>query len=234
MPREAREGMAWLHNVEVREEFIAALDLYIQNTGATRKEAIEWALGQLPTYKGAIELPGWAEQIKTQFIDKQQPFALNYRDSSDRTFSWTIQYAEFTTHEKRTYMDFWANETEQNQDLEPLQHNWCVRLDRIVSVEPVPASGEWRDRLDTIDIEFHLYNGLSYAYSKETNGFKAGDIVSERLDANTRRVVRKVSSTFWFLREISAYLGDCLIISPSDVRQLVLAKAQKWLEKYKG
>jgi predicted DNA-binding transcriptional regulator YafY len=33
-----------------------------------------------------------------------------------------------------------------------------------------------------------------------------------------RRVVRKVSSTFWFLREVMQYAEDCVIISPESVR----------------
>ncbi len=232
MPREAKPGMAWLHNIELKQEFIEALEGYCQNTGATRKEALEYALSSLPTYQGVPELPGWAAKIKEQFIDTKTPFILNYRDSSDRSFAWTVRYAEFTTHEKRVYLDFWAEETEANQDIEPLQHNWSVRLDRVVSIEPVPAGGEWRDGLDTLDVEFHLLGGLSYAYAKETAGLKPGDVESTRLDADTRRVVRRISNTFWFIREVACHLNDCRVLKPDSVRKLVLRKARQMIENH--
>jgi hypothetical protein len=222
--------MAWLHNIEVKREYIEALETYCQNTGANRREALEFALSHLPTFGGLPELPGWAAQIQEGFIAQSRPFALNYRDASDRTFGWTVRYAQFTTYEKRVYLDFWADETEGNQDIEPLRHNWSVRLDRVVSIDPIPVEGEWRLGLDTIDVEFYLYGGLSYAYAKETGGLKPDDIATERLDANTRKVTRRISNTFWFVREIACYWDDCRVIRPDSVRAMVLAKGRKMLE----
>jgi predicted DNA-binding transcriptional regulator YafY len=232
MPRDAKPGMAWLHNIELRQEFLESLEMYCRNTGATRKDALEYALSHLPTFQGTPDLPVWAAQIQEQFIERKRPFILNYRDASDRAFSWTVRYAEFVTHEKRSYLDFWADEQEDNQDIEPLSHNWCIRLDRIVSVDPVPSGGEWRQGLDTVEVEFHLYKGLSYAYAKETQGLKKGDIVSIRLDADTRRVVRRISNTFWFIREIARYVDDCQVIAPDSVRSLILDKAQRLVGRY--
>lgn len=226
--------MAWLHNIEVKFEMVEALELYCRNTGASRREAMEYALSSLPTYHGTLELPGWAEKIQQSFIEQRQPFVLNYRDASDRFFQWTICYAEFATHEGNLYLDFWSQETQGNLDIEPLQHNWSVRLDRIISVETVPAIGEWLPKLDAIEVEFHLYGALSYNYAKESGNQKPDDILSDRLDANTRKVVRRVTSTFWFMREIFAYSDDCQVISPASVIRMILAKTQKLINRYTG
>jgi predicted DNA-binding transcriptional regulator YafY len=40
-----------------------------------------------------------------------------------------------------------------------------------------------------------------------------------------RRVVRKVSNTFWFLREVMQYGEDCEIISPESLRKRMQQKA---------
>lgn len=232
MPREAKPGMAWLHNIELTRELVLALDSYCTDYGVTRKEALEYALSHLPTFNAVLELPGWARRIQEEFIEPKLPFILNYRDAADASFSWTVRYLEFAVHEKRTYLDFWADETAHNQDIEPLRHNWSVRLDRIVSVEPVLASGLWRDALDTVDVEFLLFGGLSYAYAKETGWKKPGDFLSERIDSETRRVKRKVSNTFWFLREIVPYLDSAKILSPDAVRQVLLDKVHQLLARY--
>lgn len=232
MPRKPKPGMAWLHNIELSENAIQALEEYCQNTGASRRDALEYALSSLPTFTGILEIPSWADKIQ-KFIDNKQPFILNYRDASDRAFSWTVRYAEFKFREKRNYLEFWAEETQNNQDIEPLRHNWCVRLDRIVSVEIDPTNGEWREGLDTVEVEFCLYNGLSYAYAKETNGVKPDDLSSERLDANTKKIVRRINNTFWFIREVVRYLDDCQVLSPPSIREMVLEKATRLINRYR-
>lgn len=220
-------------NIELKQDIVQALEVYCQNTGATRKEALEYALSHLPTFNGVLELPGWAHQLQEQFIDPKHPFVLNYRDAADASFAWTVRYLEFAVHERRTYLDFWADETAHNQDIEPLRHNWSVRLDRIVSVEPVLAAGQWKDGgLDTVEVEFLLFGGLSYAYAKETAWKKPGDFISERLDSDTRRVKRRISNTFWFLREIVAYLDAVKIVAPDEVRQLLVDKVHQLLVRY--
>ncbi len=232
MPRTPKPGMAWLHNVELSNEAIAAFDDYCQLTGKSRRDALEYVLSALPTFNGALDPPAWAGQIQ-EFIDNKQSFILNYLDSRDRSFSWTIRFAEFTVREGRNYLEFWAEETAENQDIEPLRHNWCVRLDRIVSVDPVPLLDDnWRESLDYVDVKFLLFGGLSYAYAKDTGGFKFEDLVSERLDENSKRVVRRITNTFWFMREVVPYADDCKIVSPSSVVSLMKSKIDRLVALY--
>jgi predicted DNA-binding transcriptional regulator YafY len=47
-----------------------------------------------------------------------------------------------------------------------------------------------------------------------------------------RRVVRKVSNTFWFLREVMQYGEDCEIVSPESVRDRVKQKLRLQCQQY--
>jgi predicted DNA-binding transcriptional regulator YafY len=45
-------------------------------------------------------------------------------------------------------------------------------------------------------------------------------------------VVRRVTSTFWFIREVMQYAPDCVIVSPENVRSLVKEKLKSLCHKY--
>lgn len=173
-------------------------------------------------------LSPWLSKIN-QLITGIQPFQLSYQDAAGRLWTYTIKYAEITFREKRNYLECWCEETEGNQDLPELKHNWSLRLDRIIDVGIVPIDGEWRSGLDTVDVEFELYGGLAHAYIERDN-----DIHLEwvSVDPPSLRVVRQISNTFWFLREVLPYGKDCVVRSPDSVRQLVLEHYSLAKEQY--
>ncbi|MGF1938417.1 MAG: WYL domain-containing protein [Nostoc sp. ChiQUE02] len=164
--------------------------------------------------------PPWRLEIE-RYILRQQPFQISYHDAADRFWSFSIRYAQITLHERRQYLDCWCDETEGNQDLPELIHNWCLRLDRIPEAAIVPIEGEWHSSLDRIEVEMHLFAGLAFAYQA-----KPEDDINEWLldKARVRRVVRRVSSTFWFSREVMQYAPDCIVISPENVRDRLKQK----------
>jgi len=51
-------------------------------------------------------------------------------------------------------------------------------------------------------------------------------------EAATRVIKRKISSAFWFIRELLPYGEDCIIISPDSVRSLFIDELQKALDNY--
>jgi predicted DNA-binding transcriptional regulator YafY len=165
-----------------------------------------------------------------RYIRQNQPFQLSYQDAAERIWQFSIRYAELVTHEERQYLDCWCEETEGNRDLPQLQHNWCLRLDRITDASVSPVSRKWLTGLAFILVEIHLFRGLAFAYQSKTNQ----DEVNEWLNdpPQVRRVVRRVSSTFWFIREILRYGQDCEIISPDPVRdrlkQEIIALGQRY------
>lgn len=169
----------------------------------------------------------WRSQIN-DYIRRQEPFQLTYLDAADRPCSFTIRHAQIVFREKRQYLECWCDETEGNQDLPELQHNWMLRLDRIPDALS-SVSGQWHPGLATLDAELHILGNLVSAYQARPE-----DRVNERMDdrPNTRRVVRCISNTFWFFREILPYGEDCVIVSPESVRQQFIVKLRSLYQRY--
>lgn len=157
----------------------------------------------------------WRVEVQ-RYILRQQPFQLSYQDAAERVWHFTIRYAEIATHEARQYLDCWCEETESNQDLPELVHNWCLRIDRITDAAVSPIPGQWRSSLDTIPVELHLFRGLAFAYQSKTTNDTVNEWATDL--PQVRRVVRQTSSTFWLIREVLRYGKDCEIVSPAAVR----------------
>jgi hypothetical protein len=155
-----------------------------------------------------------------RYIRQQQPFQLSYQDAAERVWQFTIRFAAIVPHEDRQYLDCWCEETEGAQGLPELQHNRSLRIDRITDAAIHPVTGAWRSvGLATLSVELHLFRGLAFAYRSKT----AIDEVNEWHESlpQVRRVVRRVPSTFWLIREVLRYGQDCEVVSPESVRELI-------------
>jgi hypothetical protein len=171
----------------------------------------------------------WRLEVE-RYIHRQQPFQLTYQDAAENLWEFNIRYAEIETHSGRQYLDCWCEETEGNRDLAELAHNWCLRLDRIADASISPISGTWHSGLDSVDVELHLFRGLAFAYESKT----AKDKVNEWIPGlpQTRRVIRRVSNTFWLIREILRYGNDCEVMSPESIRQRVIEEIKGLASRY--
>ncbi|MGI0486392.1 helix-turn-helix transcriptional regulator [Pantanalinema rosaneae CENA516] len=176
-----------------------------------------------------IPLAPWRLEID-QYIRRQIPFQLTYRDAVDRPWSFTICHAKITPYEQRQYLECWCEETEGNRDLPELQHNWTLRLDRIPDAALSSVRKRWRPHLDVLEVEMHLSRGLAFAYES-----KPADVRNEWLSDRhppVRQIVRRISNTFWFFREIMRYGEDCIIVSPEPVQAKFKQKLQAMCEQY--
>ncbi|NET32737.1 MAG: WYL domain-containing protein [Cyanothece sp. SIO1E1] len=169
----------------------------------------------------------WRLEID-QFCKQQRPFELSYQDAAGRIWEFTIRHAKIIRRDQHDYLDCWCDQTVGNQDLPQLRHNWTLRLDRIPAEAVIlPAEGTWRPNFPFIAVELHLLNGLAYAYRTK----QGSDIENEWHPElpKVRRVVRRMTSTFWFFRDIKRYCPDCVIVSPAEVRdrykQTLIAEA---------
>ncbi len=174
-------------------------------------------------------IPSWRAAID-QYIHRQTPFRLTYRDAADNPMSFTIRHARITPYERRQYLECWCEETEGNRDIAELQHNWTLRLDRIPDAALSTIGGQWHSTLDTLQVEMHLLKGLAFAYEP-----KSADVSSEWMsdqDPPARKVVRNISNTFWFFREVLRYGENCLIVSPETAQAQFKQKLQALCKNY--
>ncbi len=167
-------------------------------------------------------------QTLDRYIKQHQPFQLMYRDAADHTHQFLVYYAQVNSHEKRQYLDCWCKEVATSNDIAALQHNRCLRLDRIPEAAITPIQGKWRSRLDQVPVIFQLSGNLAFAYKP-----KKDDIDDMWLsDRPIRQIIRTVSNTFWFYREILPYAEDCEIVDPDDVRAKFIEKVRSLYSKY--
>ncbi len=173
-------------------------------------------------------LPAWRQKIDN-FIHRQQPFRLSYRDATDRLWHYTILHAQIVPVEKRQYLMCRCEESEGNQDVPGLQHNWTLLLDRIEDAAVILIDQPWLPDLARIPVEFHLSGRLAFNYRRK----QEDEEVSEpEGDPPIKRVIRNISNTFWFFREISPYWEDCEIVSPDSVRQRFQKKLKAMHDRY--
>lgn len=213
-------AMSDLGQIE-QAQIIANLLLERSELSLPLRREIERFLENLP--------PPWRLEID-RYILRQQPFQISYQDAAERLLNFTVRHAKVVPHEKREYLDCWCEETEGNWDIPELSHNWSLRLDRIPEAAGVvPVEGQWRSNLDEIEVEIYLTGGLAFAYqTKPEDTFN--DWLADR--QRVRRVVRRVSSTFWFIREVMQYAPDCVVISPDSVRSRLLDKLKSLCRQY--
>jgi predicted DNA-binding transcriptional regulator YafY len=169
-------------------------------------------------------LKGFRAEIG-ELIDNHQPFRLIYKTPGGEVQEFVASYAEVTFYEKRFYLQIWAEEVPESPDIPELQHNRCLRLDRIEGI--LPVSGNWRGHFDSIDVQMRLFGGLARAYEP-----KSEDIAD---DAGTeeRNVTRKIVNLFWFIREIRRYGPDCVVIGPETVAEQVIKDYETTLKRYR-
>jgi WYL domain len=171
----------------------------------------------------------WRIEVE-RYIRQQQPFQLAYQDAAERVWNFTISYAKVTPYEDRQYLDCLCKETEGNQDLPALAHNWCLRFDRIPEAAVSPVKGRWQGELDSISVEMHLLRGLAFAYRTKTDADEVNEWHPQL--PQVRRVMRRVTSTFWFFREVRRYGKDCIIVSPDEVRDRFKQELLTMVEQY--
>jgi predicted DNA-binding transcriptional regulator YafY len=170
--------------------------------------------------------PPWRQTIE-QFISQQQPFRLTYQDAQERLLTFHFLYGQVMHIEKRDYLVGYCLESEHNDDIEPLHHNFTLRFDRVDEAAVTAINQRWAQDLARVSVTFQLYGRLAFGYEG-----KAEDVFVGELEGESRRVVRKIFSTFWFFREIAQYWEQCEVIEPSSVRDRVSEKITQLAQLY--
>ncbi|NJN61045.1 MAG: WYL domain-containing protein [Coleofasciculaceae cyanobacterium RL_1_1] len=189
--------------------------------------------GELKAFIQAQSVP-WRIKV-TELIERKQPFRLSkYVDAIGQVWTFDVHYAELVRHEGREYLDCWCPSSEGNQDVLPLQHNWCFRLDRYQgsAIRPLPKPARWRGDFDRIDVEFHCYGRLAHSYSESKHDVNDRREYCDWVDDNTYRVVRSIYNTYWLNRELRMHGENCEIIAPTVVRSHFYKALQTMFQRY--
>jgi predicted DNA-binding transcriptional regulator YafY len=173
--------------------------------------------------------PSWRVQID-RYIKRQQTFRLSYQDAAEQIWTYTVCFAEIVARDEREYLDCWCEEN-NHDDIPELQHNWSLRLDRITDAALIEIDRSWLSDLDTIPVEIHFFGGLARNYQSKKNRDDANEWLDESMEV--KRVVRLVSSPFWFKRELFRYGKDCEVISPQIIRDAIVLEIQTMQQRYK-
>ncbi|MDF5739658.1 MULTISPECIES: transcriptional regulator [unclassified Nostoc] len=161
----------------------------------------------------------WRSQID-EYRQNKQPFYLLYENSQGQELQYTVRYAEPRFFDKRFYLMIWCEETEDVENLIPdlpeLWHNRNLIFDKICSI--VPASGEWREGLDYLKVYLHFRGWMVKSYQRRQ------DDLEDEMIGDVRQVVRQVVNEFWLIREVARYWEDCVIVSPTSLRDRLKEK----------
>lgn len=115
-------------------------------------------------------------------------------------------------YQKRFYLLIWCEETEDVKkdipEFPELWHNRCLDFDGIRSI--LPFSGDWRGKLDEIEVHLQIRGSMASSDDERT------DDEPNRQVQNV--VVRRVVNPFWLIREVQGYGEDCLILAPNSMR----------------
>jgi len=171
--------------------------------------------------------PTWRNKIE-QLISQQQPFRLTYQDPRERLLTFHILHGQVRHIEKRDYLVGYCLESEHNDDIEPLRHNFTLRFDRVDEAAVTEINQSWMNDLERVSVTFHLYGRLALRYEA-----KEEDVFVGELEGESRRVVRKIFSTFWFFREVAQYWDQCEIIEPQSVRDRTLDQIRNLAQRYR-
>jgi len=172
--------------------------------------------------------PPWRQTVDS-FLAQKQPFRLTYQDAAERPFTFNVLYGQIMHIEKRDYLVCYCLESEQNDDIEPLRHNWTLRLDRIQEAAITRIDQLWAKDLARVSVTFTLYGQLAFKYKS-----KEEDVFVGALEGESRRVIRKIFNTFWFFREIAQYLDQCEIIEPQSIRDRFQEKIANLMKCYRS
>jgi len=170
--------------------------------------------------------PTWRQTID-RLIAQQQPFRLTYQDATERPFTFNVLHGQIMHLEKREYLVCYCQESEQNEDIEPLSHNWTLRLDRIQEAAVSEINQRWAKDLARVAVTFKLQGGLAFGYTVKPDD----DFVGE-LEGDSRQVIRKIFNTFWFFRDIAKYWEQCEVIEPQSVRDRAIEKITQLAQRY--
>lgn len=165
------------------------------------------------------------EVLSDRLQDNRQ-FQIWYRDGQGNPKQHLVRYAEPVIRERRYYLDVLVAEPAEDPEDPAIQHNRCLRLDRILQIGEA-LEAEQEDRLERLFVSMVFTGKLARVYEP-----RAREEFSYNEDGSLF-VKRPVTSLFWLKREILSYGSDCIVLSPDSAREAIASEVRAMAEMYK-
>jgi predicted DNA-binding transcriptional regulator YafY len=75
----------------------------------------------------------------------------------------------------------------------------------------------------------HIFGRLAFAYQTKTEDAKNECLADKQ---GVRRVVKRISSTYWFIRKVLQNAPDIVVVSPDNVRDRLRQKVRSLCTQY--
>ncbi|MEB3223295.1 MAG: WYL domain-containing protein [Candidatus Sericytochromatia bacterium] len=200
----------------------------------------------------ALESPSRRELER--WIAARLPFLLRYRNRLGEERELTVVHARIRPEERRSYLEVRALEQKGNREIKPLRDNWVLRLDRVTAAQPLggdgdegapspdalevehtapaPASVTWAEGLASLTATLRLTGSLAHTYMRRPDDVHHALEEDFRTGQRILTVKREVTSSFWFLRDVLRHGGDCEVVDPPELRELVAREARRAAATY--
>jgi predicted DNA-binding transcriptional regulator YafY len=207
------------HVPEARE--LAPLLTSTGHLGPDQRMAVyaELARSELP-FRGVIE----------EAIAHRTPIVLQYLGLKGTPSQYLARHVELTIRERRWYVDIYT-EDKPSADIPELAHNRCLRLDKIVSAVPVLHAERWAPELSSIVAQLRLHGEDARYYERHDDDVHVGDLV-ETAAVPERAVMRRVTFSWWFVRDILRHGSACRVEGPPALVEVVAGHLRRASERY--
>ncbi|MEB3329429.1 MAG: WYL domain-containing protein [Candidatus Sericytochromatia bacterium] len=207
------------HVPEARE--LAPLLTSTGHLGPTQRMAVyaELSRSELP-FRGVIE----------DAIASRTPVVFQYVGLKGTPSQYLARHLQLTIRERRWYVDIYSD-SKPSLDIPALANNRCLRLDKVVSAVPVLHAEPWVPALASVEARLRLYGTDARYYERHADDLDVGDLL-EGPDTPEREVRRRVTFSWWFVRDILRHGGACRVESPPELVDAVASHLRQAVARY--
>jgi hypothetical protein len=192
--------------------------------GSDREPALKKRLLRLPTTE--------VEASLDDLIRNRLPFRMiDYQDIMNKLWSFDCYWADWwDSGDGVLRLRCWCQQTENNEDILPLRHNWNFVPARSPNLSVLPLDGQWREEgLEQVESELLFFGGMAKAYKSHPD-----DLYTQLIDFQGETVLsvhRQVWSSFWLFKFLSRYIDSVAIAQPTDLALLWRNKLVNIIQK---
>lgn len=174
----------------------------------------------------------WRDTIE-QAINARQPFVILYRGNKDVSSHYVVKYAEIRQIFGNWYVDIRSDDAvSSSKDLPELRENRSLRLDKIDKIVSTILPIPWaEDGLQSIIVSMKFFDEDAAFYERHPDDIDVSECVDDAV--KYRMVRRKVTNSWWFIRDILRHGDNAVILSPNELTKKAEDRFQRAVGRYR-